>query len=123
MRITIQRLAPVGANADDEDAGGDDARKAEIMRSLMSEAEQQEAMMMLSCGGGGNAGEATELRQRLMEMEEEQEELNSSLMSMTSHFAKVRLSLSVFCLHGGRLINYECLGCSSIYLNFFREKN
>ena len=75
---TSTRLAPVGANAED-----DAARKAEVMRSLLSEAEQQEAHMC-------DDGDAHELRRRLEEMEEEQEELNSSLMSMTSHFAKVK---------------------------------
>jgi hypothetical protein len=35
-------------------------------------------------------GAASELRQRLREMEEDQEELNNSLMALTSHFAKVK---------------------------------
>ncbi len=38
-------------------------------------------------------GAASELRQRLREMEEDQEELNNSLMALTSHFAKVKRTL------------------------------
>ena len=33
---------------------------------------------------------ASELRQRIREMEDDQEELNNSLMALTSHFAKVK---------------------------------
>ena len=35
-------------------------------------------------------GAASKLHQRIREMEEDQEELNNSLMALTSHFAKVR---------------------------------
>jgi hypothetical protein len=38
-------------------------------------------------------GAASELRQRIREMEEDQEELNNSLMALTSHFAKVTFLL------------------------------
>ena len=79
-----KRLAPVGANADDDDDSS--CRKAEVLRTLMCEAEQQQLMQQQ---GGGSAGEAEELRRRLREMEDDQEELNTSLMSMTSHYAKV----------------------------------
>ena len=42
-------------------------------------------------GGSEDAnGAASKLRQRIREMEEDQEELNNSLMALTSHFAKVR---------------------------------
>ena len=40
--------------------------------------------------GGGGDEETEELHRKIEEMEMEQEELNDSLMSMTSHFAKVR---------------------------------
>ena len=43
-------------------------------------------------GSGGHDGGLTEdLHRKIEEMEQEQEELNDSLMSMTSHFAKVSL--------------------------------
>ena len=41
-------------------------------------------------GGSEDTGAASKLRQRIREMEEDQEELNNSLMALTSHFAKVR---------------------------------
>ena len=41
-------------------------------------------------GGGGGGGGDEGLSKRIVEMEEEQEELTNSLMEMTSHFAKVR---------------------------------
>ena len=73
-----QRLAPVGANADDD---------AAVMKEL-------------KLGGGGgdscepampeSAASTAQLELRLQELEDEQEELNSSLLAMTSHFAKVR---------------------------------
>ena len=40
--------------------------------------------------GSGDQVEDKKLKKKLREMEEEQEELNSSLMAMTSHFAKVK---------------------------------
>ena len=57
-----QRLAPVGA-------AQEEAREAAKMPGMKEE-------------------DAT-LKRKLREMEEEQEELNASLMAMTSHFAKV----------------------------------
>ena len=85
-----KRLAPVGANAEDdalldENEATLDKAKAEL--ELMQEEQQ---LLLLGGGGGGGEGDACELKRRLREMEDEQEELNSSLMSMTSHFAKVR---------------------------------
>ena len=44
-------------------------------------------------GGGGGGCEEEGLSKRIVEMEEEQEELNNSLMEMTSHFAKVHFHL------------------------------
>jgi gamma-glutamylcysteine synthetase len=49
-------------------------------------------MFMMSLDGGGaevEVAEASHLHERIRQMEEEQEELNASLMDMTSHFAKV----------------------------------
>merc|ERR1711963_429280 len=49
-------------------------------------------------GSGGSNGETNnginkELEEKVKSLERDQEELNSSLMSMTSHFAKVQLRL------------------------------
>ena len=69
-----KRLAPVGA-ASNED-------------------ESSHAMTSYCDGGGGHlpqplTSDNNQLEERLRQMEEDQEELNSSLMSLTSHFAKV----------------------------------
>ena len=77
-----KRLAPVGA-ASNED-------------------ENSHAMTAYGDGGGlgGNlpqpqalTSDNNQLEERLRQMEEDQEELNSSLMSLTSHFAKVIFSI------------------------------
>ena len=44
----------------------------------------------LSLSGGGERNHL--LEERLRQMEEDQDELNTSLMSLTSHFAKVSLT-------------------------------
>ncbi len=102
-----ERLAPVGGNAEEEGDGS--CNKINMTVSKLSKEDSFENFVdsRLDVGGGnGNArdaghqdemnpkdakdaGKSVELERRIMEMEEEQEELNSSLMEMTSHFAKV----------------------------------
>jgi len=47
----------------------------------------------LNCSQNNSIGNATELKKKIKAMEEGQEELNSSLMGLTSHFAKVKETL------------------------------
>merc|ERR550517_2419112 len=44
-------------------------------------------------GGTPGAGNSEKLEAQVRQLEQDQEELNNSLMSMTSHFAKVQLRL------------------------------
>ena len=85
-----KRLAPVGQAANEED------EQPSKMKSEGGAMTLDSGAMFAALGGGGmgggcGSGDADELQRRIEEMEEEQEELNSSLMSMTSHFAKVSL--------------------------------
>lgn len=96
---TGKRLAPVGAASDEQSM-------TSCQDGLVSDAEAQLAggSDCSAGGGGGLAGILTTdggpfaahgasnnhlLEERLRQMEEDQEELNTSLMSLTSHFAKV----------------------------------
>ena len=70
---TGKRLAPVGANEEEDDL------------MLLNFGEQ-----CVISGKQETKGEDTfQLRKKLGQLEEEQEELSNSLMSMTSHYAKV----------------------------------
>lgn len=70
---TGKRLAPVGAasNEDEDVMASKDASSADFHLPV------------------GPSSSSNELEERLRQMEEDQEELNTSLMSLTSHFAKV----------------------------------
>ena len=70
------RLAPVGAASNEDE---------DIMASKNLAASSSSDFSSTAV-----ASASTELEERLRQMEEDQEELNSSLMSLTSHFAKVR---------------------------------
>ena len=62
-------------------------------------------------GGHGGRSEANhELEERVRQMEEDQDELNTSLMSLTSHFAKVSQQLNMFDLVWTCLILFD-LNC------------
>lgn len=110
---TGKRLAPVGANEEDdrkqrmlEDATPPPASASTASASAASAAPNAHGLTAQSSVEGGAASAASEvelfaadgegdddageLKRRIREMEEEQEELNTSLMGMTSHFAKVK---------------------------------
>ena len=70
-------------------------------------------------GGGGGCDEG--LSKRIVEMEEEQEELTNSLMEMTSHFAKVRFHSLISALF---VIHYSILyitGLTQFNTSFFPQ--
>ena len=73
-----KRLAPVGANDDD-----DDEDKLELNAANFDPIESSTQ----------SKEDSKELRRRILEMEQDQEELSNSLMALTSHFAKVQLRL------------------------------
>ena len=73
-----KRLAPVGANDDDDDD--------EILQLNVASFDPIES----SCQ---SQEDSKELQRRILEMEQDQEELSNSLMALTSHFAKVQLRL------------------------------
>ena len=107
-----KRLAPVGANAEDDDEEVEQAGDAKSIKSRTQsvdlESNFSSDFWLGGGGGGGNNDEATaaapvmaaaaaanseKLEAHIRQLEEDQEELNNSLMSMTSHFAKVQLRL------------------------------
>ena len=100
-----KRLAPVGA-ASNEDFDMDSTGNG------LASAASFEASGLGNPNFSASDGLSHVLEERLRQMEEDQEELNTSLMSLTSHFAKVRISLSLgrgvktpwfLCGHGGLL--------------------
>ncbi len=88
-----KRLAPVGGNDADEEKKEDEEQ--EKKKNMVMEQHNGPKKSSFSyenddgCSDLENGCDDDILKQRIREMEEEQEELNSSLMSMTSHFAKV----------------------------------
>ena len=71
--------------------------------------------------GGGGGGCDGGLSKRIVEMEEEQEELTNSLMEMTSHFAKVRFHSLISALF---VIHYSILyitGLTQFNTSFFPQ--
>ena len=89
-----KRLAPVGAASNDEDmascqetaapAGAGGGASGPLQTALSADGSAFDG------GGGGSGGGHNHLlEERLRQMEEDQDELNTSLMSLTSHFAKV----------------------------------
>ena len=100
-----KRLAPVGGNAEEDSSDGrkkDDKKTTDKMESSSS-VDNFDSFVDARMGSTvsaspdvsnapGSPGEDAALKRRLARMEEEQEELNDSLMAMTSHFAKVRCS-------------------------------
>lgn len=81
-----KRLAPVGQAANEDEMSG------QICGMLKNESGHFRHDFADFSKSNGNDGCSQELKRRIEEMEEEQEELNNSLMSMTSHFAKVIFS-------------------------------
>ena len=87
-----QRLAPVGAaSTEDEDSMATSCpAKAKGRETDDSSTENGGSGGGLLMGDGRNGdGGHLALEEKLRQMEEDQEELNTSLMSLTSHFAKV----------------------------------
>lgn len=68
-----KRLAPVGAASNEDEISN-------VMAAYSSEGQFNLE---------NSTSDNNQLEERLKQMEEDQEELNSSLMSLTSHFAKV----------------------------------
>ena len=64
-------------------------------------------------------GAASELRQRLREMEEDQEELNNSLMALTSHFAKV--TENIVCVTSSALLYFRGFRNNLVVYQFPRQ--
>ena len=68
-----------------------------------------------------------ELRQRIEEMEKDQEELNSSLMALTSHFAKVTSSdprsgpLHLFLKNGPTRPLFNLFSSFQTHYNFYHK--
>jgi hypothetical protein len=77
-----KRLAPVGA------ASNEDEDMASKRATIASSSSTATSMAMMSISSNSSTIN-NELEDRLKQMEDDQEELNSSLMSLTSHFAKV----------------------------------
>ena len=93
-----KRLAPVGANDDDEMINTKDSDKEYSVESSPGYNTVGGGSSRFWGGSGGGNGEANhginkELEEKVKSLERDQEELNSSLMSMTSHFAKVQFRL------------------------------
>ena len=93
-----KRLAPVGANDDDEMINTKDSDKEYSVESSPGYNTVGNGSSRFWGGSGGGNGEANsginkELEEKVKTLERDQEELNTSLMSMTSHFAKVQLRL------------------------------
>ncbi|TRY70760.1 hypothetical protein TCAL_04878 [Tigriopus californicus] len=83
-----KRLAPVGQAANEDEMSG------QICGMLKNNENPHFRHDFADFSkANGSDGCSQELKRRIEEMEEEQEELNNSLMSMTSHFAKVQLRL------------------------------
>ncbi len=91
-----KRLAPVGACHEDELASCSTAAATSMLQNKTSSSSTLGSP--LAAIAPANIGDQTDdlrqsrslLERRLKEMEEEQEELNNSLMGITSHFAKVK---------------------------------
>ena len=93
-----KRLAPVGANDDDEMINSKDSDKEYSVESSPGYNNVGNVSSRFWGGSGGSNSEANnginkELEEKVKTLERDQEELNTSLMSMTSHFAKVQLRL------------------------------
>lgn len=71
-----KRLAPVGANDDDDE-------KLEVNVASFDPIDPSNQ----------SREDSKELQRRILEMEQDQEELSNSLMALTSHFAKVQLRI------------------------------
>ena len=80
-----KRLAPVGAASNE-----DEDMKGSAMRPPLPSLQLHNGGSMPSSGCNSSTVN-NQLEERLRRMEEDQEELNSSLMSLTSHFAKVTI--------------------------------
>ena len=83
-----QRLAPVGAAQDQDEVDGGGAGK-KMPAAEAGDGDAASSSLLMSPGHDEG------LKRKLREMEDEQEELNASLMAMTSHFAKVRHSYDI----------------------------
>jgi len=81
-----RRLAPVGGNEKEKE--DDDCFKAFAAERAGKDSPNKKAAMAAEEGDEADV-DGDSLKEKLRRMEDEQEELNSSLMAMTSHFAKV----------------------------------
>ena len=91
-----KRLAPVGANDEDEvNITKDSDKEYSVESSPGFNTVGGGSRFWGGSGGSGceNKGINKELEDKVKCLERDQEELNSSLMSMTSHFAKVQFRL------------------------------
>ena len=91
-----KRLAPVGANDEDEISITKDSDKEYSLHSSpgFNSVNGESRYWVVSDGANHNKnGVNKELEEKVKSLERDQEELNSSLMSMTSHFAKVQFRL------------------------------
>ena len=92
-----KRLAPVGANDEDEINMAKDSDKEYSVQSSPGFNTSGGCSRFWgrsgSMSGSENNAINKELEEKVKNLERDQEELNSSLMSMTSHFAKVQLRL------------------------------
>ena len=94
-----KRLAPVGANAEDDENSlakdSSDKEHSVVSSPGFSTGGDQMSSRFWGSGSaiGDNYGGNKELEDKIKSLERDQEELNNSLMSMTSHFAKVQLRL------------------------------
>ena len=83
-----KRLAPVGAASnEDEDMNFNGASTLQNPMSMTASNGLGLCERPMPASDGGL--ESAVLEEKLRQMEEDQEELNTSLMSLTSHFAKV----------------------------------
>ena len=95
-----KRLAPVGANDEDEMNNSKDSDKEYSVESSPGFNTKGGSRFWGSSIGGSAAtsgcesnGYNKELEEKVKSLERDQDELNTSLMSMTSHFAKVQFRL------------------------------
>lgn len=97
---TGKRLAPVGAASNDDEMDscqpGSSGKSAMSNRAASALSNGDEACFDGALGTlrGSSESNSQMLHEKLRQMEEDQEELNTNLMSLTSHFAKVIAKLA-----------------------------
>lgn len=91
-----KRLAPVGANDEDEmniTKDSDKEYSVESSPGYIAAGKLSSRFWGSPVRHGDSSTINKELEEKVKNLERDQEELNNSLMSMTSHFAKVQLRL------------------------------